>query len=561
MGGPLAEKIIEKARQEGTWAVLQNCHLAVSWMTDLERICEHITKENTHPKFRMWLTSYPSDKFPVTILQNGVKMTNEPPKGLKANIIGSYVNDPLSDPDFFESCTKPEKFRRLCFNLCLFHAVIQERREFGPLGWNIPYEFNESDLRISVQQLVIFLDTYDTTPFKALNYCTGHCNYGGRVTDDKDRRCLVVILKRFFCEEAELDGHTFDVSKEWKVPDDGPYNSYLKQLQELPLVAKPEVFGMHDNANISKDQNETTKMFDSILLTQTTGGGGGSGGGKSQNEIIAEVAQDMLDKLPAQFDLEKAKLRYPVVWDESMNTVLVQELGRFNKTIARVRQTLINIGKALKGLAVMSGELENLGKSLFFGRVPKLWDAVSYPSLKPLNSYFNDLLERIKFLGDWLENKPPVVYWISGFNFTQAFLTGLLQNYARKYTIPIDTVGFDFEVMKEADYDTQPEDGAYVKGLFFDGARWDMDSFVLADSLPKVLFSPAPVLWLKPAVEADVKLGTRYDCPVYKTSDRRGMLSTTGHSTNFVMFCMIPSDRPMSFWIERGVAMLTQLDD
>lgn len=231
---------------------------------------------------------------------------------------------------------------------------------------------------------------------------------------------------------------------------------------------------MHENANISKDQNETNKMFDSILLTQTTGGGGGSSGGKSQNQIVAEVAQDMLDKLPAQYDIEQAKLKYPVVWSESMNTVLVQELQRFNKTIAKVRETLVDIGKALKGLAVMSGEMELLGKSLFFGRVPALWDAVSYPSLKPLNSYFNDLLDRIKFLGDWLHDKPPNVYWISGFNFTQAFLTGLLQNYARKYTIPIDSVGFDFEVMKEDNYDHQPDDGAYVSGLFFDapGGTW-----------------------------------------------------------------------------------------
>ena len=256
---------------------------------------------------------------------------------------------------------------------------------------------------------------------------------------------------------------------------------------------------MHENANISKDQNETNKMFDSILLTQTTGGGGGGGSGKSQDEVVAEVAEDMLAKLPKQFDIEQAKLKYPVVWSESMNTVLVQELQRFNKTIAKVRETLIDIGKALKGLAVMSGEMELLGKSLFFGRVPALWDAVSYPSLKPLNSYFNDLLDRINFLGGWLHDKPPNVYWISGFNFTQAFLTGLLQNYARKYTIPIDTVSFDFEVMKEADYDHQPADGAYVRGLFFDGARWDMSSFVVADSLPKVLFSQAPVLWLSPA--------------------------------------------------------------
>jgi dynein heavy chain len=423
--------MIKDAQKNGKWVVLQNCHLAVSWMTSLEKIVDDLLSESSaggatpvHENFRLWLTSYPSDKFPTSILQSSIKMTNEPPRGLRANLLRTYLSDPVSDEKFYGECPKQVEWQRLLFGLCFFHALVQERRNFGPLGWNIPYEFNESDLRISIRQLSMFLSEYDEIPFKAILYLTGECNYGGRVTDDHDRRTLNNILTTFCSMSVVSEANfAFSASGIYKVPQKVGYNTYLEHIKALPLNQTPEIFGIHDNGDMSKQLADTKSLLDSVIVTQGKTSSGGSGG-KSTDHLLMEVSQDILKRMPAPFDMEKALAKYPVNYYESMNTVLNQELIRFNKLINIIANSLKDVQKAIKGLVVMSAELEVLCRTLLIGKVPALWMSKSYPSLKPLGAYIADLILRLKFFQNWIDEGVPPVFWMSGFFFTQSFVTG-----------------------------------------------------------------------------------------------------------------------------------------
>merc|ERR1719502_1738480 len=135
-------------------------------------------------------------------------MTFEPPVGMRANLKGTWLA--VITPEVFDNIhDKVDEWKELLFGLTFFHAVVQERRKFGPLGWNIRYDFNNTDLEVSIETLRMFLDEQDEIPWEALEYVTGHINYGGRVTDDWDRRNLIVMLRRFYTVAQLEEGYMY----------------------------------------------------------------------------------------------------------------------------------------------------------------------------------------------------------------------------------------------------------------------------------------------------------------------------------------------------------------
>ncbi|KAJ8737205.1 hypothetical protein PYW07_000476 [Mythimna separata] len=581
--GPVAEKMINAAKPKGDWIFLQNCHLAASWMLSLEVIVAYLATETGTPAqgFRLFLSSMPTPKFPVSVLQNSVKVTNEPPKGLKANVKRALIE---MEEDFFENHVLGQDWRTMLFGICMFHAIIQERKKFGPLGWNITYEFNNSDRECAMMNLQMFCED-GHMPWDALEYITSLITYGGRVTDMWDQRCLTTILKLFFSPPTLEEGYTYSESGTYYCPRSDKLEDYREYIDSLPSVENPEVFGMHENANIAFETKETVTLIQTIVDVQPRATGGG--GGDTPDQIVWRICDQTRARIAKKINKSNINPALMVPDDmgqlHSLTTVLIHETDRFNTLLSLLHYSLNELQKAIKGVVVMSEAFEEVFTAFMNNRVPNMWHKKGYNSLKTLGSWIFDLTLRIDFMEKWLVEGLQPSSWVSGLFFPQGLLTGSLQSYARRYRVPIDALMFDFyplpmflsqedvykqNTRKKSTVEEQnvylflerPEDGINIHGLFIDAGRWDMRANLLVDPFPGQMNPPLPVVWFRPVL-ALPKPDPRYEAPLYKTSERAGVLSTTGHSTNFVLPVLLPSDQTQSFWIIRGTALLTQITD
>jgi dynein heavy chain len=324
---------------------------------------------------------------------------------------------------------------------------------------------------------------------------------------------------------------------------------------------------MHDNAEIVTAQNDASILLETVLGMQPRTS---SGTGKSTEQVVTEILQIIEQNIPPPFDIESVKSKYPTLYEESMNTVLVQEVYRYNTLLLIMKKQIKNLKKALLGKIVMSDEMDRIATSLYNNQVPQIWIKVGFLSLKPLMGWIGDLKERIEFFDNWISNGTPKAFCLPskniflnlGFSFPQAFLTGTLQNFARKHHVEIDLLSFEFKILdllNPLNVRERPADGCYVYGMYLEGARWDYKTHKLDHSKNRELYTDVPLIQMVPVANRKTPETGIYICPLYKVLSRQGTLSTTGHSTNFVLFVELPSGLDESVWIKAGVAMFLAL--
>uniref|UniRef100_A0A8C2LLZ8 Dynein axonemal heavy chain 17 n=1 Tax=Cricetulus griseus TaxID=10029 RepID=A0A8C2LLZ8_CRIGR len=600
----VAENALDVAAEKGHWVILQNIHLVARWLSTLDKKVERFSS-GSHEDYRVFISAEPAPTpeahiIPQGILENAIKITNEPPTGMYANLHKALD---LFTQDTLEMCTKEIEFKCILFALCYFHAVVAERRKFGAQGWNRSYPFNNGDLTISINVLYNYLEANPKVPWDDLRYLFGEIMYGGHITDDWDRRLCRTYLMEFIRVEM-LEGEVL-LAPGFQIPPNLDYKGYHEYIDENLPPESPYLYASSlelrsVNSGLSTHRLHPQLPLRAMLLGEYCTNQSLPGTGFQVKAVLDEI----LEKIPETFNMAeimaKAAEKTPYV------VVAFQECERMNILTNEMRRSLKELNLGLKGELTITTDMEDLSTALFYDTVPDTWVARAYPSMMGLAAWYADLLQRIRELEAWTTDFAlPTTVWLAGFFNPQSFLTAIMQSMARKNEWPLDKMCLSVEVTKKnrEDMTAPPREGSYVYGLFMEGnslsgkplrhavtseslvhtpclafsapgtwpehfgappslvtqtvsyivptgARWDTQTGVIAEARLKDLTPAMPVIFIKAIPVDRMETKNIYECPVYKTRIR---------GPTYVWTFNLKTKEKAAKWILAAVALLLQV--
>ena len=346
-----AADLLREGVQAGTWVVLENCHLVPHWLPTLESICESFDEEIASPDFRLFMSSATTNKFPVPILQNCIKVVLEEPLTVRENLQRLHL---FSKDEKTKYNEHGEIYQKLLLSFSMFHAVLNERVYFKEVGWNQEYVFSKKNLMLCLSYLLHSIKEKEAINLKAISYLTSECIYGSEMEDYLDNRTLLTIFQKFSCldiisdEEKNFDDY-------YNIKAHGKFEQLLEYVNTLPDQTSRHLLGMPEALDSCRRIEDTNKLLTNLMLTQNISHPSRV---LTDTRLVIQRVDHLISILPACFDLAEISRSQTDERHTSLNIILCQEVTSCNRLISYVRQAMASLKEALIGVNVMSSDVE-----------------------------------------------------------------------------------------------------------------------------------------------------------------------------------------------------------
>ncbi|XP_066464042.1 cytoplasmic dynein 1 heavy chain 1 isoform X2 [Eleutherodactylus coqui] len=565
-----AEKAINTAVKSGRWVMLKNVHLAPGWLMQLEK---KLHSMQPHSSFRLFLTMEINPKVPVNLLRAGRIFVFEPPPGVKANMLRTFSSIPVS-----RICKSPNERARLYFLLAWFHAIIQERLRYAPLGWSKKYEFGESDLRSACDTVDTWLDdtakgrqniSPDKIPWSALKTLMAQSIYGGRIDNEFDQRLLNTFLERLFTTSSfdgdfklacKVDGH-----KDIQMPDGIRRDEFVQWVELLPDSQTPSWLGLPNNAERVLLTTQGIDMISKLLKMQML----------EDEDDLAYAETEKKQRTDSTSDGRPAWMRTLHTTASNWLSVIPQALNHLKRTVDNikdplfrfferevkmgakllqdVRQDLTDVVQVCEGKKKQTNYLRTLINELVKGILPRSWSRFTVPAGLTVIQWVADFSDRIKQLqnisqaaaASGAKELKNIHVWLGGLFVPEAYITATRQYVAQANSWSLEELCLEVNVttIQNAVLD------AYsfgITGLKLQGAICTNNKLSLSNSISTVL-ALTHLRWTKQTYAE--KKANVVTLPVYLNFTRADLIFT-------VDFEIATKEDPHSFY-ERGVAILS----
>lgn len=349
---------------------------------------------------------------------------------------------------------------------------------------------------------------------------------------------------------------TFELGPGFRAPMPASYEVMKNYIETAMPAESPAMYGLHPNAELSLLTSEGENLFRTVI--DVNGGGSVGGGGSGGQDAIRARLTRFQENLPEGLNLIEIETRIKV--SSPYNVIALQETSRLNVLLEDMKRSMEELQLGLDGALNMTESMEALARAMATNTVPSRWMAqmsTRVQEVLSLSAWFADVLKRHEQLRHWTAGQVvmPKSVWISGLFNPKAFLTSVMQTYARAQKLPLDVMKYMTDVTSKSpeQIDAPAPEGVYVHGLVIEGARWDKQAGCLKDSLPKELHPAMPVIQIRPVTQDKYTTQGYYQCPVYVNSMRANVYCSLQ-----AVFTLRTKDIPSSTWALRSAALLLQ---